>query len=678
MRALEDLLGNRDGLWHNEHLPAGDLPSRWRKSPRVEARRLAWSTGLATQDETATLQEFLELAHAHWDGPLTALDLDALPGGRLFAVHKVFCLLRSGRHARTVQDTFVRADLQVAGLDLPPREVFVRAHAPTAAPSGHAVVVVPGHAVSGAAELKQVDALCAGGHAVYEMTLPWQGPLRTPLSRGFELMRDVAAVVAQVQAVTQGRVGLLGSSVGGGVGVLGAMVLASAGLLPVDMSGVNAVLQAPWLGCGWCFAEPAGSEASAASAATASSRRPDIAALTKGAPRAATLARQLVVLEDTFLPVDLEARLEPDLDRVLTLMADGALPQGRWQVFHATDDPFADIQLVRHLCGASDGQGVLHELTGANHLLALDEASAPLAPSRLSDLLSSTGFPTEDTDLHGAARDRTLRFLVLAARVTAGVEVLPEEAHELVYLTVPGLFTERYPGYMVDKFARMSALGLDHHTVPIDTDAGVETNAHQIRDSVLEHTQAGRQAVLIGHSKGGNDLAAALSMFPQLRARVRAVVTLQAPWLGTPIADRIEEKAVLSWAARFIVEDAFKGEASALTGLATRARAEFIARHPWPQGVPAVCLATSLGSWSTLLKVPDALLGNRHGPTDGFVPISHAVLPGSDAVFLRGVDHGGVVLPRPLGNCAHLVPGDVIIALVALALEKAASSLNTA
>ena len=48
------------------------------------------------------------------------------------------------------------------------------------------------------------------------------------------------------------------------------------------------------------------------------------------------------------------------------------------------------------------------------------------------------------------------------------------------------------------------------------------------------------------------------------------------------------------------------------------------------------------------------------------VPVANAVLPGADAVFLRDVDHGGPVLPRPLGNRAHMAPGDVAIALVAL------------
>jgi len=665
MRALEDLLGNRDGLWSNEHRSAGQLPDRAMKSPVGEALCQAWSTGLHTSDERATLQAFADLARQRWDGSLTALDIDALPQGRLFAVHKVISMVRNARRPQTVQDTFVRAEGPVDGVELPPNEAFVQCYSPTVRATGDTVVVVPGHAVSGAANAELVKAMCARGHGVVVMALPWQGPLRRPISRGFVLMRDVAAVIAAVQAHTSGRIVVHGSSVGGGVGALGAILLGAAGAISLDDDRVDLALSSPWLGSGWCFADVV-PDVTLGSART---RRPDIALLTRGAPLAAVRATQLAVLEDIQLPVDLEVRLESDLERVLTLVADGVRPSGRLCVVHAVDDPFAEVELVRHLSAALGG--VLHELSGANHLLALDDATASVAIDCVADLLSTTGSLVHSEPRHGAARDQTLRFLVLAARAGIGRHVLPSDAQDYVYLTVPGLFTERYPGYMVEKFARMAELGLDHARVPIDTDAGVESNAVQIRDSLLNATQDGRQAVLIGHSKGGVDIAAALAMFPALCGRVRAVVTLQAPWLGTPLGDLAQDKAVLSWATRFIVEGAFQGEASALTGIGIRARADFVARYPWPRQVPAVCLATSLRSWSTLLKVPDAMLAATHGPTDGMVPVANALLPGADAVFLRDVDHGGPVLPRPLGNCAHLTPGDMTVALLALALERA-------
>ncbi len=665
LRAVEDLLGNRDGLWSNEHQLAGQLPNRTMGSPGREALRQAWSTGLRTDDERATLQAFTELARQRWDGPLTALNVNALPNGRVFAVHKAISMVRRARRPETVHDTFVRAAGPVDGVELPPTEVFVRCFSPTASATGDVVVVVPGHAVSGAADATLVDAMCARGHGVVVMALPWQGPLRRPLKRGFELMRDVAAVIAAVRAHTSGRIVVHGSSVGGGVGALGACVLAASGGLSQHVGCIDLSLSSPWLGSGWCFVdgllEPV--------LASTRTRRPNIARLTQGAPRATVRATQLAVLEDVQLPVDLELRLERDLERVLGLLADGVRPTGRLHVVHAVDDPFAEVRLVRHLSATMGG--VLQELPGANHLLALEDATAAVATKCVAGLLSTRGSREPSEPPHGAARDQTLRFLVLAGRAGIGHRVLPPDASDYAYLTVPGLFTERYPGYMVEKFTRMAEVGLDHALVPIDTDARVKRNAVQIKDSLLNVTQDGRQAVLIGHSKGGVDIAAALAMFPELCERVRAVVTLQAPWLGTPLGDLTQDKSVLSWATRFVVEGAFQGDISALTDLGIQARADFVARFPWPTQVPAVCLATSLRSWSTLLKVPDAVLAGRHGPTDGVVPVANAVLPGADAVFLRDVDHGGPVLPRPFGSCAHLNPGDMTVALLALALERA-------
>jgi|GEM_PF-1001059 len=644
MRELDDLLGNRDGLWHNEVRPAGTLPTNAPKSPRQEATRQALSTGLSTTDEQATLTEFLAVGEARWGQPVTELHRSMH-----FAVTKALLLARLHRSPDTVRDTFVHATGAIAGTPIPPREVRVRCFAPTAPANHRCVVVVPGHAVPLDAALDTIVALNHQGFAVVAMAHPWRDdPTRGP-TRGFGLARDVAAVVAAAQDVWP-TVSILGSSVGA-VGVLGALILAPLHT-PVDV-----VLEAPWPGGGWCFTDPP-------DLPTASGgHRPDTALLTRGHPEATARATQLAVLSDLRVPDRLLARLEPDLAHILARVADGVRPTGRVHIVAARHDPLADLDLVSGLAAALDAP--LHIVDTAVHLLGLLDPTPAL-----QHLQQPVAAPIHGP--HGAARDRSLRFSVLAARAARGEDVLPADAREPVYLTVPGLFTERYPMYMRDKFARMAAHALDHTMVPIDTDQGIEQNADQIRHTLLEHTTPHRRAILLGHSKGGLDIAAALAFFPELRPRVRAVVTLQAPWLGTPIADLVENQSVLAWANRFIVEGAFNGDARALTDLGLAARADFVARHPWPEEVPAVCLASSLRSWKTLLAVPDALLNGSHGPTDGMVPVANAILPGSDAVLVRDVDHGGPVLPRPLGSCAHLTPGDMTVALITLALERSA------
>lgn len=668
MSELEDLLGNRDGLWHNEETLPGTLPAAPARAPSVEAWRQARATGWSTDDEQATLDQLIALGAERWGQPATALSLDRLPNGAHHIAHKTLLLARLDRTPDTVRDTFVRAAGSVDGVRVPTREVRVQVFAPTTPPSGCAVVVIPGHATPISAALDRVVALNARGHAVVCMAHAWTAPPASGPARGLGLMRDVAAVIAATAAAWgPGRTAVHARSVGAGVGVLGALVHGARGAVELDDAHlplrVPSLFEAAWPGGGWHRSDLPDVPLSTGA------HRPDTAALVPDDPPLAARAAQLAVLANLRVPEGLLSRLETDLRGVLEHIADGVRPMGPLHLRATRRDPLADLHQVRALASALGAS--CDVVPGSAHLSVLDPSQTTAVVDCLDRWLTqpSAPAPAPTSGPHGAARDRSLRFTVLANRAREGADILPPDARDPVYLTVPGLFTERYPAYMADKFARMAALGLDHHMVPIDTDDDIAPNAAVVQQTVLEHTAAGRRAVLLGHSKGGVDIAAALAFYPELQPRVRAVVTLQAPWLGTPIADLVDDQAVLSWAHRFIVEGAFDGSVEALRSLRMDTRAAFVARHPWPAAVPAVSFASMLQSWRTLLAVPDALLTRDHGPTDGFVPVAYAIVPGSDAVIARDVDHAGPVLPRPIGRCAHLCPGDMTVALLALALE---------
>jgi hypothetical protein len=123
----------------------------------------------------------------------------------------------------------------------------------------------------------------------------------------------------------------------------------------------------------------------------------------------------------------------------------------------------------------------------------------------------------------GARADRSKEYRAAADGAKAGTNQLPPDAKEYIYLVVPGLFTEHYPGYMKDNMARMKKLGLDARMVEIDTDASVEDNAKVIRDTIKKIAEAeGKEVVIIGHSKGGVDTTAAMAQYPELYEHVRA------------------------------------------------------------------------------------------------------------------------------------------------------------
>lgn len=254
---------------------------------------------------------------------------------------------------------------------------------------------------------------------------------------------------------------------------------------------------------------------------------------------------------------------------------------------------------------------------------------------------------------------------------------LPSHATKYVYLLVPGLFTNHYPGYMNKNWEHLRKLGMDVRKVPLNTDVGVEKNAAVIRDKIIEVSKEGHQCIVIGHSKGGVDAAAAIAMY-DLYDHVFCLVCMQAPFGGTPMSGDVAK------AGGGMVEEAvlklLKGEASALADLTYPARQAFLAQHPLDVSRLAVVSFSSIvGEHKTLMLPAAAWLRKQHHlESDGCVPEKDAYVPGSYSVRINGLDHGGTVfdmfsgIAGLLGHKSLLTPGNITYALAQLALEAGA------
>jgi ribosome biogenesis protein UTP30 len=87
--------------------------------------------------------------------------------------------------------------------------------------------------------------------------------------------------------------------------------------------------------------------------------------------------------------------------------------------------------------------------------------------------------------------------------------------------------------------------------------AAVEKNAKEIKDHIEElYWGTGNKVVLLGHSKGGVDAAAACSMFwLELKGKVVGLVLVQSPYGGSPIAsDILHEGQIADVETRLIME----------------------------------------------------------------------------------------------------------------------------
>lgn len=265
--------------------------------------------------------------------------------------------------------------------------------------------------------------------------------------------------------------------------------------------------------------------------------------------------------------------------------------------------------------------------------------------------------------------DATPRFKELLSSAKAGKKQLPAEAKDHVYLLVGGLFTNQYPGYMDGNYKALEGAGLDARRVGINTEKSVEANAKTIRDAILAAAKDGKKVVLIGQSKGGVDATAALSLYPELETKVRAVVAIQAPYGGTPIASDLRNSRELGPVVKNVIGTVMHGDVRSLTDLSYEARRAFLTAHPYPSGVPTVSLATSRDSRKSIVDATASYLRQRYGlASDGLVPQVDAEIPGSRVVRLNDMDHAESVI-KGFPGFPNYQPEPVTLALVGLALE---------
>ncbi|XP_041008208.1 uncharacterized protein LOC121252570 isoform X1 [Juglans microcarpa x Juglans regia] len=189
-------------------------------------------------------------------------------------------------------------------------------------------------------------------------------------------------------------------------------------------------------------------------------------------------------------------------------------------------------------------------------------------------------------------KDGTPRFLELLAGIRNGEHKLP---NSFVYLLIPGLFSNHGPLYFVGAKRFFSKMGLACHIAKIHSEASVEHNAWELKQYIEElYWGSGKRVMLLGHSKGGVDAAAALSVYwPDLKDKVAGLALVQSPYGGTPLAsDTLREGQIADKETRRIMEflicKLIKGDIRALEDLTYEKRKDFVMKHKLPDSIPVI------------------------------------------------------------------------------------------
>lgn len=180
---------------------------------------------------------------------------------------------------------------------------------------------------------------------------------------------------------------------------------------------------------------------------------------------------------------------------------------------------------------------------------------------------------------------------------------------------------------------------------PVNTQASVEENAERTRRFIdgLDGPLG-----IMAHSKGGVDALHLLLSCPATSLqRFRFVLTLQSPFHGSPLADRVETHArdmagtMLTW---------FGGSPDCLTDLTTVTRQAYMEEHR--KDIEALLQMVPFFSVTSCLQHSDATAWNQASwrtfdaingaprDNDGIVATDAAILPGAIWANLPGYGHG--------------------------------------
>jgi pimeloyl-ACP methyl ester carboxylesterase len=377
--AMKDALGNKDGIFGNEGQAKGSLADSGFVDGQPALARLDafLAPGLSTRDEVAALTRFVTEKERAWGEPTTTLSPDTIQEFGRFKAEKAAALTRFDRKPGDVVDAFVSARGSVDGQAIAPREVFTQHWKPVGTANGTTVVMSPGFLQTGRNFYEQIDTLNRQGYDVVVMDHQWAGwgsGVQGGIDRGYGIARDLAAVTAHAQGVAKdNQVVLLGTSMGAGAGVLGAVTLNDAGKIKLDGAqmpkGVSGVLQAPY------FAKTPSLLNKGLALVGRVPLLKDIPLPAIGLPKLAEDKDINVKLGQHANAESLVARAQAfnasdaDLARVKAMLEAGQRPAGKLYFVHGDGDFLADTDSAKGIAGLLGDRAKFDTLKTRNHVM---------------------------------------------------------------------------------------------------------------------------------------------------------------------------------------------------------------------------------------------------------------------------------------------------------------------
>ena len=177
----------------------------------------------------------------------------------------------------------------------------------------------------------------------------------------------------------------------------------------------------------------------------------------------------------------------------------------------------------------------------------------------------------------------------------------------------------------------------------VDALGSLERRSEQLARAIAERWPGTFDIAVIAHSMGGLDARRVINQHRAIGSRIKHLITIATPHLGSPVADAVLDKThSLRAAIPFWWIDALGEHTEAIPDLATRT----VLQDPDCEGVhymEVVCKPAG-GIWkaSPFFALSRAI-GNLSGDNDGVVPRSSACCQPRAPIAEWPVDHGGAI-----------------------------------
>jgi pimeloyl-ACP methyl ester carboxylesterase len=249
--------------------------------------------------------------------------------------------------------------------------------------------------------------------------------------------------------------------------------------------------------------------------------------------------------------------------------------------------------------------------------------------------------------------DQALRITGFEAGATGKPVNLGQAQSDYLVLMVPGLGWNCFQKWLDLSGSapkHLASFGYDFRLVPVDGLSSSENNARMLRDYVagLPEADAGRPLILAGYSKGAPDILEAVVSYPELAARVAAVVSVAGSVYGSPLAeDATQAQAnMLTMVPGSTCEKAH-GDNDAVVSLKPGVRRQWLKDNPLPPHIRYFSVVTfpeeDRVSWA--LKNSYVLLGESDVRNDTQVIIFDQMIPGSSIMAIVNADHWAIAVP---------------------------------